>query len=110
MGRTFPFTFEGQCLSIAAVTVNEGWELWVLSGHQKLLCIGRVSVDEVVDAGLRGEDRISTLAEQARAEVSGFRPTLLPDRPLERHVEELRGGCEREARVGCLASNAARPA
>ncbi len=75
MGRSFPFTYHGRVLRICPLAIEEAWELWVLDGERKLVCARRISIDETVEAGLRGEDRIRTVAEEL---MSRF---VLPSHP-----------------------------
>ena len=82
MSRTFPFTYQGRALRISTITVDEGWELWVFEGDRKMVCAGRVSVDEAVECGRSGEDLISALAEQAKLRIFSMGLNLqLPDTP-----------------------------
>jgi len=53
MGRAFPFTYQGRALRISTMTVDEGWELWVVEGERKVVCVARVSVDEAVERAPR---------------------------------------------------------
>jgi hypothetical protein len=64
MGRSFPFTVQGRALRICPLAIEEAWELWILDGERPLICARRISIDESVEAGLRGEDRIRTVAEE----------------------------------------------
>jgi hypothetical protein len=83
MGRSFPFTYQGRAFRISTITVDEGWELWVFEGERKVVCAGRVSVDEAVDGARRGEDPISTLAEETKRGILSARLAVpLPDAPL----------------------------
>jgi hypothetical protein len=69
MGRVFPFTYQGRALGISTMTVDEGWELWVVEGERKVVCVARVSVDEAVDRARRGEDLIASIAEKAKSRI-----------------------------------------
>jgi hypothetical protein len=69
MGRAFPFTYQGRALRISTMTVDEGWELWVVEGERKVMCVARVSVDEVVERARRGEDLIASIAEKAKSRI-----------------------------------------
>ena len=69
MGRAFPFTYQGRALRISTVTVDEGWELWVVEGERKVVCAARVSVDEAVERARRGEDLIASIAEKAKIRI-----------------------------------------
>ena len=66
MARSFPFTYQGRTLRISPITVDEGWELWVFEGERKVICVGRVSIDEAVEAVRRGQDPILALAEKTK--------------------------------------------
>ena len=61
--------------------MDEGWELWVCEGDRKILCAGRVSVDDAVIAARRGHDPISMLAERTKRGVLSGRVELQPPRP-----------------------------
>jgi hypothetical protein len=78
VGRSFPFTYQGRALRISSITVDEGWEVWVFEGDRKMVCAGRVSVDEAIDGFRRGEDPISKLAEQTKLEILSARVPLPP--------------------------------
>jgi hypothetical protein len=69
MGRAFPFTYQGRALRISTVTVDEGWELWVVEGERKVVCAARVSVDEAVERARRGEDLIASIAEKTKTRI-----------------------------------------
>ena len=78
MGRTFPFTHQGRALTISIITVDEGWELWVIEGDHKVVCAARVSVDEAVERARGGEDLISALAEKTKLRVLSAELNLPP--------------------------------
>ena len=69
MGRAFPFTYQGRALRISTMTVDEGWELWVVEGERKVVCVARVSVDEAVERARRGEDLIASIAERTKTRL-----------------------------------------
>ena len=69
MGRAFPFTYQGRALRISTITVDEGWELWVVEGERKVVCAARVSVDEAVERARRGEDLIASIAEKTKTRI-----------------------------------------
>jgi hypothetical protein len=69
MGRSFAFHYAGRSLSIRVHAIDEGWELWVAEGDQRLAFGGRLSVDEAIDAWRKGEDRIQSLAEQVKSHI-----------------------------------------
>ena len=69
MGRAFPFTYQGRALRLSPITVDEGWELWVLEGNRKVVCAARVSIDEALECARKGEDLISALAEQTKVRI-----------------------------------------
>jgi len=80
MGRLFDFEYEGRKLSIHPISGDEGWELWIMEGEKRLVCGGWITVDEVVLAGRRGEDRIETAAQQIRQQiVAGELGIAVPD-------------------------------
>ena len=73
MGRAFPFTYQGRALRISTMTVDEGWELWVVEGERKVMCVARVSVDEAVErAPWRRPDCIDCRKSQVPHFVHGL--------------------------------------
>jgi hypothetical protein len=56
--------------------IDEGWELWVAEGERRLAFAGRLSVDEAVEAWRNGEDRIQSLAEEAKGQILTARLTI----------------------------------
>lgn len=79
MGRSFPFTLLGRALRICPLAIEEAWELWILDGERPLICARRVSIDETVEAGLRGEDRIRTVVEELMSRFVAPLPDLEPE-------------------------------
>jgi hypothetical protein len=69
MGRSFSFDYAGRRLSICPIAIDEGWELWVMEGGRRLLCGGRVSVDDAVLAAREGRDCIGIAAEQLKQRI-----------------------------------------
>jgi hypothetical protein len=69
MGRSFSFDHSGRRLSICPIAIDEGWELWVMEGGRRLLCGGRVSVDDAVLAGREGRDCVGLAAEQLKQRI-----------------------------------------
>jgi hypothetical protein len=56
-------------LRISTITVDEGWDLWVVEGERKVVCAARVSVDEAVERARRGEDLIASIAEKTKTRI-----------------------------------------
>ncbi len=79
--RSFPFRYHGQLLNVSVVSVDEGWELWILDGDRRLGYGGRVSVDQAIDAWRRGEDSVQILAEEVKSQVLTGRLVLDPKMP-----------------------------
>ena len=81
MGRTFGFQYDGRRLSIRPVTVDEGWELWVMDGERRLECAARVSIDDAVIGGRSGQDIVRLTAEQALQRIlsEGLEPGPPPE-------------------------------
>jgi hypothetical protein len=79
--RSFPFRYHGQLLKISVVSVDEGWELWILDGERRLGYGGRVSVDQAIDSWRRGEDRVQALAEELKSRLLTGRLVLDPQGP-----------------------------
>jgi len=69
MGRTFSFEYAGRRFCIRPVVVDEGWELWVMDGENRLECGGRISIDEAVIAARKGHDSIQIAADRLKASV-----------------------------------------
>jgi hypothetical protein len=69
MGRLFPFEYRQRKLAVAVISIDEGWELWIMEADRRLACGASVSVDEATDAGRRGGDRILEVAEQLKFNV-----------------------------------------
>jgi hypothetical protein len=76
--RSFPFRYHGQLLKITVVSVDEGWELWILDGERRLGYGGRVSVDQAIESWRRGEDCVQVLAEEVKSQVLTGRLVLDP--------------------------------
>ena len=79
--RSFPFRYHGQLLKITVVSVDEGWELWILDGERRLGYGGRVSVDQAIESWRRGEDCVQVLAEEVKSQVLTGRLVLDPRMP-----------------------------
>ncbi len=79
--RSFPFRYHGQLLTIAVVSVDEGWELWIQEGDRRLGYGGRVSVDQAINAWRRGEDSVQALAEEVKSQILTGRLVLDPKLP-----------------------------
>jgi hypothetical protein len=79
--RSFPFRYHGQSLNVSVVSVDEGWELWILDGDRRLGYGGRVSVDQAIEAWRRGEDCVQVLAEEVKSQVLTGRLVLDPKMP-----------------------------
>jgi hypothetical protein len=79
--RSFPFRYHGQLLKITVVSVDEGWELWILDGERRLGYGGRVSVDQAIESWRRGEDCVQVLAEEVKSQVLTGRLVLDPKMP-----------------------------
>lgn len=79
--RSFPFRYHGQLLKITVVSVDEGWELWILDGDRRLGYGGRVSADQAIEAWRRGEDCLQVLAEEVKSQVLTGRLVLDPKMP-----------------------------
>ncbi len=43
---------------MSVVTAEEGWELWVCEGEQRLMLVFRVSIDDAIRAWRSGNDPI----------------------------------------------------
>jgi hypothetical protein len=69
MGRSFPFDYEQRKLAVAVVSIDEGWELWIVEEGRRLTCAALVSVDDATEAGRAGLDRISMVADQIKSRV-----------------------------------------
>jgi hypothetical protein len=69
MGRLFPFEYRQRKLAVAVISIDEGWELWIMEAGRRLARGASVSVDEATDAGRRGGDRILEVAEQLKFNV-----------------------------------------
>lgn len=82
--RSFPFRYHGQLLKITVVSVEEGWELWILDGERRLGYGGRVSADEAIESWRRGEDCVQVLAEEVKSQVLTGRLVLDPRMPQPR--------------------------
>ena len=82
--RSFPFRYRGQLLKITVVSVEEGWELWILDGERRLGYGGRVSVDQAIESWRRGEDCVQVLAEEVKSQVLTGRLVLDPRMPQPR--------------------------
>jgi len=68
--------------------VDEGWELWVVEGERKVVCVARVSVDEAVErAPWRRPDCIDCRKSQDPHFVQGF--GLAASRRAARRMGEL---------------------
>jgi hypothetical protein len=81
MGRSFSFDYDGRTLSVRPIPVDEGWDLWVMEGENRLVCAGQLTVEEVVLAGREGQDRIQAAADEIRHQVVAGRLALVvPDR------------------------------
>ena len=81
--RSFPFRYHGQLLKITVVSVDEGWELWILDGERRLGYGGRVSVDQAIESWRRGEDCVQVLAEEVKSQVLTGRLVLDPKMPQQ---------------------------
>jgi hypothetical protein len=81
--RSFPFRYHGQLLKITVVSVDEGWELWILDGERRLGYGGRVSVDQAIESWRRGEDCVQALAEEVKSQVLTGRLVLDPKMPQQ---------------------------
>jgi hypothetical protein len=68
-------------LSVSVVSVDEGWELWILDGARRLGYGGRVSVDQAIESWRRGEDCVQVLAEEVKSQVLTGRLVLDPKMP-----------------------------
>ena len=79
--RSFPFRYHGQSLNVSVISVDEGWELWILDGDRRLGYGGRVSVDQAIDSWRRGEDCVQVLAEEVKSHVLTGRLVLDPKMP-----------------------------
>ena len=79
--RSFPFRDHGQLLNISVLSVDEGWELWILDGERRLGYGGRVTVDEAIESWRRGEDSVQVLAEEVKSQVLTGRLVLDPKMP-----------------------------
>src|SRR5579883_33077 len=84
--RSFPFRFHGQLLNISVVSVDEGWELWILEGERRLGYGGRVTVDQAIESWRRGEDSVQVLAEEVKSQVLTGRLVLDPRMPQPRQA------------------------
>ena len=83
--RSFPFRYHGQLLKITVVSVDEGWELWILDGDRRLGYGGRVSVDQATESWRRGEDCVQVLAEEVKSQILTGRLVLDP-KMLQPHL------------------------
>jgi len=79
--RSFPFRYHGQLLKITVVSVEDGWELWILDGERRLGYGGRVSADQAIESWRRGEDCVQVLAEEVKSQVLTGRLVLDPRMP-----------------------------
>jgi hypothetical protein len=79
--RSFPFRYHGQLLKISVVSVEEGWELWILDDERRLGFGGRVSIDQATESWRRGEDSVQILAEEVKSQVLTGRLVLDPKMP-----------------------------
>lgn len=79
--RSFPFRYHGQLLNISVLSVEEGWELWILDGERRLGYGGRVTVDQAIESWRRGEDSVLVLAEEVKSQVLTGRLVLDPKMP-----------------------------
>jgi hypothetical protein len=69
VGRSFSFDHQGRSLCVRPIAVDEGWELWVMEGEERLVCGCLVTVEEAVLAGRQGHDRIRAAADELREQV-----------------------------------------
>jgi len=69
MGRDFSFEYAGRKFYIRPFVVDEGWELWVMDGQERLECGGTISIDEAVIAAREGHDSIQIAADRLKATV-----------------------------------------
>jgi len=69
MGRNFSFEYAGRKFYIRPFVVDEGWELWVMDGQERLECGGTISIDEAVIAAREGHDSIQIAADRLKATV-----------------------------------------
>jgi len=69
MSRIFSFECAGRKFCIRPVVVDEGWELWVMDGEQRLECGGSISIDEAGIAARKGHDSIQIAADRLKARV-----------------------------------------
>lgn len=80
--RSFPFRYHGQSLNISVVSIDEGWELWVLDGGARRLAYGgHVTVDRAIEAWRRGEDCVQILVEEVKSQILTGRLVLDAPRP-----------------------------
>lgn len=81
--RSFPFRHQSRLLKIAVVAIDEGWELWVAEEERRLVCGGRISVDQAMAGWRVGEDRVLELAEEVKSNVLTGKLVPLPPLTVE---------------------------
>ena len=68
-GPKLQLRVRGRQFLIGPVVVDEGWELWVMDGENRLECGGRISIDDAVTAARKGQDSIQIAADHLKATV-----------------------------------------